>query len=59
MSESIVPMICFCKWKMLRTETNVKYVGDQAVIVSLDVPVSLTYEHLLSMMYSRTSIDKK
>ena len=56
MFESIVPMICFCKGKMLRTETNVKYVGDQVVIVSLDVPISSTY---LSMIYSRTGIDKK
>ena len=40
MSESIVPVICFCKGKMLRTETNVKYVGDQLAIVPLDVPVS-------------------
>ncbi|RVX16705.1 Serine/threonine-protein phosphatase 7 long form-like [Vitis vinifera] len=44
---------------MLRTETDVKYIGDLAVIVPLDVPVSSTYEHLLSMIYSRTGIDKK
>ena len=44
---------------MLRTEINVKYVEDQIVIVSLDVPVSSTYEHLLSMIYLRTNIDKK
>ena len=40
MSESIVPVICFYKGKMLRTETYVKYVRDQPVIVPLDVPVS-------------------
>ncbi|KAL6321966.1 hypothetical protein AAG906_035881 [Vitis piasezkii] len=44
---------------MLRTETDVKYIGDEAVIVPLDVPVSATYERLLSMIYSRTGIDKK
>ena len=59
MSESIVHVICFCEGNMLRTETYVKYIGDQAVIVSLDVPVSSTYEHLLSMIYLRTGIDKK
>ena len=59
MSESIVPVICFCKGKILRTETYVKYIRDLAVIVPLDVPVSSTYEHLLSMIYSRTGIDKK
>ena len=59
MSESIVPVICFYKGKMLRTKTDVKYIRDEAVIVPLDVPVSSTYEHLLSMIYSRTDIDKK
>ena len=59
MSKSIVPVICFCKAKMLRIETYVKYVGDQVVIVPLDVSVSWTYEHLLSMIYLRTDIDKK
>ena len=59
MSKSIVPVICFCKGKMLRTEMDIKYVGDQPVIVPLDVPVSSTYEHLLSMIYSKTSIEKK
>ena len=44
---------------MLRIEIDVKYARDQAVIVSLDVPVSSTYEHLLSMIYSRTGIGKK
>ncbi|RVW66259.1 hypothetical protein CK203_066390 [Vitis vinifera] len=58
-SESIVPVICFCKGKILRTETYVKYIRDLAVIVPLDVPVSSTYEHLLSMIYSRIGIDKK
>ena len=59
MSESIVPMICFYKGKILRTKTDVKYIRDEAVIMPLDVPVSSTHEHLLSMIYSRTGIGKK
>ena len=59
MSECIVPVFCFYRGKMLSTETDVKYIGDEVVIVPLDVPVSATYEHLLSMIYSRTGIDKK
>ena len=59
MFKSIVSMICFCKGKMLKIEIDVKYIGDEAVIVPLDVLVSSTYEHLLSMIYLRTSIDKK
>ncbi|RVW89682.1 hypothetical protein CK203_036407 [Vitis vinifera] len=44
---------------MLRAEIDVKYIRDLAVIVPLDVPVSSTYEHLLSMIYLRIAIDKK
>ena len=44
---------------MLRTKTDEKYIGDQVVIVHLDVSVSSTYKHLLCMIYQRTSIDKK
>ena len=44
---------------MLRTKTDIKYVGDKIVIVHLDVLVSFTFEQLLSMIYSRTTIDKE
>ena len=36
MFEYIVPRIYFGKGKMLRTETDVKYIGDQVVIVPLE-----------------------
>ena len=41
------------------TETDVKYVGNKVVIMSLDVPIDCTYDKLLSMIYSRTCIDKE
>ena len=34
---SIIPVICYYNGNILRIETNVKYVGNQAVIVPLDV----------------------
>ena len=43
----------------MRTETNLKYVGNKAVIVPLDVPVDCTFEQLGDMIYSRRTIDKQ
>ena len=43
----------------MRTETYVKYVGNKAVIVSLDVPVECTFEQLSDMIYLRITIDKQ
>ena len=55
MSISSIPVICYYIGNILRTETNVKYVGNKAVIVPLDVPV----EQLSDMIYSRTTMDKQ
>ena len=41
------------------TETYVNYVGNKAVIVHVNVLVNLTLYQLLSMIFSRTSIDKE
>ena len=56
---STVPMICYYIGKILRIETNVKYVRNKAVIVPLDVPVDCTFKLLGDMIYSRTDIDKQ
>ena len=52
-------MICFYNEKILRTEIDVKYVGNKAVIVPLDVSIDSAFDKLLNMIYSRTKIDKK
>ena len=36
MSVSSIPVICYYNENILRTETDVKYVGNKAVIVPLD-----------------------
>ena len=56
---STIPVICYYNGNILRTETNVKYVGNKAVIVPLDVPVDCTFEQLGDIKYSRTTIDKQ
>ena len=59
MSVSTIPVICYYNGNILRTKTDVKYVGNKAVIVSLDVPVECTFEKLSDMIYSRTTIAKQ
>ena len=59
MSISSILVICYYNGNILKTETYVKYVGNKAVIVPLDVSVECTFEKLSDMIYSRTSIDKQ
>ena len=56
---STIPVICYYNGKILRTEIDVKYRGSKAVIVPLDVPIECTFEKLIDMIYSRTTIDKQ
>ena len=56
---STIPVICYYNGNILRTEIDVKYVRNKAVIVPLNVPVECTFEQLSDMIYSRTTIDKQ
>ena len=47
-------MICYYNGNILRTEIDVKYVGNKALIVPLDVRIDCTCEQLGDMIYSRT-----
>ena len=55
---SSIPVICYYNRNILRTETDIKYVENKAVIMPLDVLVECTFEQLSGMIYSRTTIDK-
>ena len=44
---STIPMICYYNINILRTETDVKHVGNKVVIMSLDVPVDCKFEQLV------------
>ena len=59
MSVSSIPVICYYNGNILRTETDVKYVRNKAVIMTMDVSVECTFEQLSDMIYSRTTIDKQ
>ena len=59
MSVSTIPVICYYNGKILRTKTYVEYEGRKTVIVPLDIPVECTFEQLIDMIYSKTTIDKQ
>ena len=59
MCDSTIHVICFYNGNFERIETDVKYVGNKAVIVSLDVQIDCTFDQLLAMIYSRTGIDEE
>ena len=59
MCDSTIPFICFYNGRIEMTATNVKYVGNKAVIVPLDVPIDCTYDQLLAMIYLMTYIDEE
>ena len=59
MCDSTILSICFYNRKSEMTETNIKYVGNKAVIVPFDVQIDCICDHLLAMIYSRTCIDKE
>ena len=59
MSASTITVICYYKGKLLRIEIDVKYEGRKARIIPLDVPVECTFEQLIDMIYTSTTIDKQ
>ena len=59
MCDSTIPVICFYNGKSEKIEIDVKYIGNKAVIVPLDVQIDCKFDQLLAMIYSRTCIDKE
>ena len=41
---STIHMVCYYNGNLLRTETDVKYVGNKVVIVPFDVPIDCTFK---------------
>ena len=55
---STIPLICYYNGQILRTKTDVEYEGRKVVIAPLDIPVECTFQQLIDMIYSKTTIDK-
>ena len=56
---SFIPVICYYNRDILRTDNDVKYVGNKASIVPLDIPADCTFEQLGDIIFSSTTIDKQ
>ena len=59
MSVSTIHVIYYYNGQILRTKTDVEYEGRKTVIAPLDIPVECTFQQLIDMIYSKTTIDKR
>ena len=58
MSVSSIPVMCYYNGHIVRTDNDVKYDGNKASIVPLEIPVDCTFEQLGDIIFSRTPINK-
>ena len=56
---SSIPVICYYNGHIVRTNNDVKYAGNKASIVPLDIPDDCTLEQLGDIIFSSTPIDKQ
>ena len=59
MSVSSIPIMCYYNGHIVRTDNDVKYDGNKASIVPLEIPVDCTFEQLGDIIFSSTPIDKR
>ena len=59
MSVSTIPVICYYNGQIVRTKTNVEYEGSETCIAPLKIPIECTFQELIDMIYSKTTIDKR
>ena len=55
---SSIPVTCYYNGHIVRTDNDVKYDGNKASIVPLEIPVDCTFEQLGDIISSSTPIDK-
>ena len=56
---SSIPVMCYYNGHIVRTDNDVKYDGNKAYIVPLEIPVDCTFEQLGDIIFSSTPIDKQ
>ena len=59
MSVSTIPVTCYYNGQILRSKTDVEYEGNETVIAPLEVPIECTFQQLIDMICSKTTIDKQ
>ena len=59
MSVPSIPVMCYYDGHIVRTDNDVKYDGNNASIVPLEIPVDCTFDQLSDIIFSNTPIDKR
>ena len=59
MSVSFIPVMCYYNGHIVKIDNDVRYDGNKASIVPLEIPVDCTFEQLGDIIFSSTPIDKR
>ena len=59
MSVSFIPVMCYYNGHIVKIDNDVRYDGNKASIVPLEIPVDCTFEQLGDIIFSKTPIDKR
>ncbi|RVW71392.1 Serine/threonine-protein phosphatase 7 long form-like [Vitis vinifera] len=58
MIDSTVEVLCYWNGTILRTKTDLRYVGNNVEIEPIDVPIHTTFVELLKMIYDIIGVDR-
>ena len=58
MTDSTVEVLCYWNGTILRTETDLRYIGNNVEIEPIDVPIHTTFVELLKMIYDIIGVDR-
>ena len=57
MIDSTIEVLCYWNETIVRTKKNLKYIGNNVEIESIDVPIHTTFVELLNMIYDILGVD--
>ena len=58
MTDSMVEVLCYWNETILRTETDLRYIGNNVEIEPIDVSIHMTFVVLLNMIYDIIDVDR-
>ena len=58
MTDSMVEVLCYWNETILRTETDLRYIGNNVEIEPIDVSIHMTFVVLLNMIHDIIGVDK-
>ena len=58
MTDSMVEVLCYWNGTILRTKTDLRYIGNNVEIKPIDVPIHTTFVVLVNMIYDIIGDDK-